>query len=124
MRFTIALVAMSVAVAAMALSASGQDKPPTAPTTTPSTAPSDVPAALNFTMKDIDGKEVKLSTYKGKVLLMLNVASKCGNTPQYTALEAIYTKYKDKGLVVMGFPANNFNGQEPGSDLEIKAFCT
>ncbi len=82
------------------------------------------PAALNFTMKDIDGKDVDLSSYKGKVIMMLNVASKCGNTPQYTALEKVYEKYKDKGLVIIGFPANNFGGQEPGTDEQIKEFCT
>jgi len=79
--------------------------------------------ALSFTVQDIDGKDVNLSTYKGKVILLLNVASKCGNTPQYEGLEKIYTKYKDKGFVVMGFPANNFNSQEPGTNAEIKEFC-
>ncbi|MBI1337896.1 MAG: redoxin domain-containing protein [Phycisphaera sp.] len=75
-------------------------------------------------MKDIDGQDVKLSTYLGKVILMVNVASKCGNTPQYKALEAQYEKYKDKGFVILGFPANNFGGQEPGSNEQIKEFCT
>ena len=78
----------------------------------------------DFKMKNIDGKEVSLSEYKGKVLLIVNVASLCGNTPQYKDIEALYEKYKDKGLVVLGFPANNFMGQEPGSDEKIKAFCT
>ena len=77
----------------------------------------------DFTMKSIDGRDVNLSGYKGKVLLMVNVASKCGYTIQYKALEALYRKYKDKGLVVMGFPANNFLWQEPGSNDEIAAFC-
>ena len=77
-----------------------------------------------FTMDDIDGKPVKLSDYKGKVLLIVNVASKCGNTPQYKALEQMYEKYKDQGLVVMGFPANEFGGQEPGTNAEVKEFCT
>ena len=88
-------------------------------------------AALNpsktvydYTVKDIDGKEVSLGQYKGKVLLIVNVASLCGNTPQYKDIEALYEKYKSKGLVVLGFPANNFMGQEPGSDREIKQFCT
>jgi glutathione peroxidase len=75
-------------------------------------------------MKSIDGKDVKLSDYKGKVVLLVNVASKCGLTPQYADLEAAYGKYKDKGLVVLGFPANEFGGQEPGTDAEIKEFCT
>jgi glutathione peroxidase len=78
----------------------------------------------SFTMKDIDGKDVSLSSFKGKVLLFVNVASRCGNTPQYKDLQALYEKYKGKGLVVLGFPANNFMGQEPGSDKEIKQFCT
>lgn len=78
----------------------------------------------DFTVKNIDGKDVSLSQYKGKVLLFVNVASMCGNTPQYRDIEALYKKYKDKGLVVLGFPANNFMGQEPGSDKEIKEFCT
>ena len=80
--------------------------------------------ALDFTVKTIDGQEKKLSDYKGQVVLLVNVASKCGLTPQYKALESTYEKYKDKGLVVIGFPANNFRGQEPGTDAEIKEFCT
>ncbi len=78
----------------------------------------------DFPFEDIDGKETSLSEYKGKVLLILNVASKCGYTPQYEGLQAIYEKYKDKGLVIVGFPANNFKGQEPGTEEEIKEFCT
>jgi glutathione peroxidase len=79
---------------------------------------------LDFTVKTIDGKEQKLSDYKGKVVLMVNVASKCGLTPQYTALESLYEKYKDQGFVIVGFPANNFGSQEPGTNEEIKQFCT
>jgi glutathione peroxidase len=78
----------------------------------------------DFTLKSIDGAPSPLGAYRGKVLLLVNVASKCGFTPQYTELEAIYEKYKDKGLVVVGFPANNFMAQEPGTDQEIKTFCT
>lgn len=78
----------------------------------------------DFKMKDIDGKDVKLDKYKGKVTLVVNVASKCGLTPQYTALEALYRKYKAKGFVILGFPANQFGAQEPGTDSEIKQFCT
>jgi glutathione peroxidase len=78
----------------------------------------------DFTVKDIDGKDVKLDQYKGKVLLIVNVASKCGYTPQYEGLQKLYLKYQDKGLVVLGFPANNFGGQEPGSNEQIKEFCT
>ncbi len=75
-------------------------------------------------LKDIEGKATTLKAYEGKVLLLVNVASKCGNTKQYTALEALYEKYKDKGLVVLGFPCNDFGGQEPGTLEEIKTFCT
>jgi len=77
-----------------------------------------------FTMDDIDGKPVSLSDFKGKVVLIVNVASKCGLTPQYEELQALYEKHKDKGLVILAFPANNFLGQEPGTDAEIKSFCS
>lgn len=76
-----------------------------------------------FTMKSIDGKPTQLASYKGKVVLAVNVASQCGYTPQYAGLEALYKKYQAKGLVVAGFPANNFGAQEPGTDSEIKTFC-
>ena len=78
----------------------------------------------DFTMDDIDGKPVNLGQYRGKVLLVVNTASFCGNTPQYTDLETIYEQYRDKGLEVLAFPANNFGAQEPGTDAEIKEFCT
>ena len=78
----------------------------------------------DYTLNSIDGEPVSLADYNGKVLLMVNVASRCGFTPQYKGLEALYRKYKDDGLVVMGFPANNFGAQEPGTDKEIKAFCS
>jgi len=81
-------------------------------------------SVLDFTMKSIDGDDVKLDSYIGKVLLLVNVASKCGYTPQYRGLESVYKKYKEQGLVVMGFPANNFFWQEPGTNDEIKTFCT
>jgi glutathione peroxidase len=79
---------------------------------------------LQFTVKDIDGKDVDLSQYKGKVVLMVNVASRCGFTKQYTQLEQIYAKYKDRGFVILGFPANDFKQQEPGTNQQIKEFCT
>jgi len=78
----------------------------------------------SFTLNSIDGKPAPLADYKGKVVLIVNVASQCGYTPQYTALESIYEKYKDQGFVILGFPANNFGAQEPGSNEEIKTFCT
>jgi len=77
----------------------------------------------DFTLNSIDGKPAPLAGYRGKVLLLVNVASYCGYTPQYKGLEALYEKYKDRGLVVLGFPANNFGEQEPGSNAEIKDFC-
>jgi glutathione peroxidase len=77
----------------------------------------------DFTMDDIDGKPVNLGQYRGKVLLLVNTASFCGNTPQYTDLETIYEQYRDKGFEVLAFPANNFGQQEPGTNAEIKGFC-
>ena len=81
-------------------------------------------SVLEFKVKDIDGKAVELSKYKGEVLLIVNTASKCGLTPQYEALEALYEKNKEKGFAVLAFPANEFGHQEPGTDSEIKEFCT
>jgi glutathione peroxidase len=82
------------------------------------------PVLYSFTMKTIDGNDKKLSDYKGKVLMIVNVASKCGHTPQYKGLEALYEKYKDQGFMILGFPANNFFSQEPGTNEEIKTFCS
>lgn len=76
-----------------------------------------------FTMDDIDGKPVNLGVYKGKVLLLVNTASLCGNTPQYTDLERVYEQYHEQGFEVLAFPANNFGQQEPGTNAEIKGFC-
>ncbi len=81
-------------------------------------------SVYDFTLPSIDGADASLSQYKGKVLLLVNVASKCGYTPQYAGLESLYEKYKDQGLVVIGFPANNFGAQEPGTNEEIKSFCS
>ncbi len=78
----------------------------------------------DIAVKDIDGKDTTLAAYKGKVVLIVNVASHCGFTPQYKSLEAVYKKYKDQGFVVLGFPCNQFGGQEPGTNEEIKQFCT
>jgi glutathione peroxidase len=78
----------------------------------------------DFTLKSIGGQPTPLSEFHGKVVLLVNVASRCGFTPQYTALESVYEKYKSRGLVIVGIPANNFGGQEPGTNEEIKTFCT
>lgn len=77
----------------------------------------------DFTVKDIDGRDYKLNQLRGKVVMIVNVASRCGYTPQYEGLESVYKKYRDRGFVVLGFPANNFKGQEPGTEAEIKEFC-
>jgi glutathione peroxidase len=87
-------------------------------------AKSSTTSIYEFTITDLDGRQVDLGSYKGRVLLVVNVASKCGFTPQYEGLQSLYETYKDKGLVVLGFPANNFLWQEPGSNDDIKAFCT
>lgn len=92
----------------------GQEGPLTAAKTT---------SLYDFTMNDIDGKPVNLSQYRGKVLLLVNTASFCGNTPQYSDLQALYEQYKEKGFEILAFPANNFGQQEPGSNQEIKSFC-
>ena len=81
------------------------------------------PDVLNHKLKNLDGKPLDLCEFAGKVVLAVNTASYCGNTPQYKGLEALYQKYRDKGLVVVGFPANDFGAQEPGSSKEIKEFC-
>lgn len=78
----------------------------------------------DFVVKDIDGNDFAFSQLKGKKVMIVNTASKCGNTPQYEKLEALYKEYADKNLVIIGFPANNFLGQEPGTDEQIKEFCT
>lgn len=78
----------------------------------------------DFEAKTIDGSSQSLSAYKGKTLLVVNVASKCGFTPQYKGLEALYREYKDKGLVILGFPCDQFGHQEPGDENEIKNFCS
>jgi glutathione peroxidase len=113
----------SIAVAGMILSAglAGTSPAEDAADSVKDTTP--IPAVLSFTMKDIDGNNVPLTRYRGKVILIVNVASKCGNTPQYAPLQAMYDKYAPKGLVILAFPANNFGAQEPGTAEQIKAFC-
>ncbi len=86
--------------------------------------PAKTPEALNFKVQTLEGKDVDLAQYQGKVVLVVNVASKCGLTPQYKALEALYQKYNSQGFVILGFPCNQFNGQEPGTAEEIRKFCT
>lgn len=81
-------------------------------------------SVYDFTLNSIDGQPAHLAAYKGKVVMLVNVASRCGFTPQYSALESVYEKYKDRGFVIVGIPANNFGGQEPGSNQEIKTFCS
>lgn len=83
-----------------------------------------VKSVYDFSLKDINGKDVKLKNYRGKVVMLVNVASKCGLTPQYEGLQKIYTKYQGQGFVILGIPANNFGGQEPGTNEEIKTFCS
>lgn len=106
----IAIVALFVSVFALHAFVSAEEK-----------APSNV---YDFTLDSIDGKAYALSQHKGEVLLLVNVASQCGNTPQYAGLEKLYTDYHAKGLTVIGVPANEFGAQEPGTNLEIKQFCT
>lgn len=104
-RFTILLFTL-FCIHAMQLNAQNMDK-----------------TIYQFTLNDISGKPVSLEAYKGKVVLIVNVASECGLTPQYESLQALYDKYESKGLVILGFPANNFGAQEPGSDAQIQSFC-
>ena len=99
---------------ALAVLISAQTKP---------TGSGNVPAALNFTMDSIDGRPIELSKYQGRVVLMVNVASECGYTPQYAGLQDLHKKYASKGLSILGFPANEFGAQEPGTNPEIAQFC-
>ncbi len=100
----------SLLVLACALPAAAADSP-------------EAKSPLDFKMKSLDGKDVDLAKYKGKVVLIVNTASKCGLTPQYSALQKLHEEYGDKGLAILGFPANEFGKQEPGSNQEIAAFC-
>jgi len=114
-----AVIASAVAgVAGVAVGAAAKNVGLTTPLET------EASTIYEFTMKSIDGKERPLKDYEGKVLVVVNVASKCGLTPQYTGLEKLYQQNKEAGLVVLGFPANDFNGQEPGSNAEILEFCS
>ena len=104
-------------IAVVAIAANADDKPKE------TKGNKKVAPALNFKMKRLDGKEGNLGDYQGKVVLMVNVASECGNTPQYEQLEELHEKYSEKGLKVLGFPANEFGAQEPGTDAQIATFC-
>ncbi len=110
-----------VSVLAFSLTALGDDKPAAKDEKPTTSAPAQ--SVLDFTVKNVEGKDTSLAAYKGDVVLIVNVASKCGLTPQYKDLQALYEKYKDKGLRIAAFPANNFMGQEPGTNAEIKEFC-
>ncbi len=116
-------VAVALLLCGLASVLSAEDKPETAKSD-PAQKEAAVPAALNFTVKSLDGKEVALSKYQGKVLVIVNVASQCGATPQYAPLQDLQKTFKDDGLVVLGFPCNQFGQQEPGTAEEIKEFCT
>ena len=116
-------LALVCASGLVATSQAAEGDPPA--TAAPSEKEDPPTSVLDFKVKDIDGKEVKLGDkYKGKVLLLVNTASKCGYTPQYADLEAVYKKYHEKGLEILAFPSNDFGGQEPGSEAEIKYFCS
>ena len=114
----------AAAVVTLGLTAWLGAEPTTEPTTQPTVDSASVPPVLRFTMKSLSGKDVDLAQYKGKVILMVNTASKCGNTPQYAPLEDLYKKYSDRGFVILGFPSNDFGHQEPGTDVQISEFCT
>ncbi len=88
------------------------------------TASAEPPKIYSIPLKDIDGKDTSLNAFAGKVVLAVNVASRCGNTPQYEGLQSLFEKNKDKGLVVVGFPCNDFGKQEPGTEAEVKEFCS
>ena len=120
--FTLAFFA-TVQLTASAQETATKPAPPQTKTQKQAAPTVEAAPALNFTMKSIDGEEVKLSKYAGKVVVFVNVASKCGFTPQYKQLQELHKKYADKGLAVVGIPCNQFRGQEPGTDQEILTFC-
>ena len=116
------LLFLAVAALMMATGCDNQNK--SAQVAEPETVVEQASGIYDITVKDIDGSDVSLANYKGKVLLIVNVASKCGLTPQYEGLEALYQKYKDQGLEILAFPCNQFLGQEPGTNEEIQSFCS
>lgn len=108
----------------MATSCNNQNNKTAQVATEPEPVVEQTSGIYDITVKDMDGSDVSLANYKGKVLLIVNVASKCGLTPQYEGLEALYQKYKDQGLEILGFPCNQFLEQEPGTNEEIQSFCS
>jgi glutathione peroxidase len=120
----VAISSMALVGAVIAADAKPAKKAAAGDVITAPTAKAAKNSPLDQKVKDIDGKDVDLAQYKGKVVMLVNVASKCGNTKQYKQLEEVYDKYKEKGLVIVGFPANEFGGQEPGTEAQIKEFCT
>ena len=108
----------------MATGCNNQNNKTTQVVTEPEPVVEQTSGIYDITVKDMDGSDVSLANYKGKVLLIVNVASKCGLTPQYEGLEALYQKYKDQGLEILAFPCNQFLGQEPGTNEEIQSFCS
>lgn len=108
----------------MATSCNNQNNKTTQVATEPEPVVEQTSGIYDITVKDMDGSDVSLANYKGKVLLIVNVASKCGLTPQYEGLEALYQKYKDQGLEILAFPCNQFLEQEPGTNEEIQSFCS
>ncbi|MFO0837248.1 MAG: glutathione peroxidase [Phycisphaerae bacterium] len=121
--FAIVISAAIVAAAFAQEAAKPPDKKPDAAGQQRESKPVTAAGPLEFTVKDIDGKDVPLSRYKGKVVLIVNVASKCGFTPQYEQLQALHAKYSERGLAILAFPANDFGQQEPAPNAEIKQFC-
>lgn len=125
----VTLAITAIGASALALNPGGSTPSPAtpAPDTTKPAAPKpdskEAPSVLDLKVNAIDGTEVNLADYRGKVVLIVNVASKCGFTKQYAGLQELFDAKKDKGLVILGFPANNFGNQEPGSDAEISSFC-
>lgn len=120
------LATLGLGAAAITIAAQPGNQPGSQPGSKPGSKPADAvpsPYVLGYTMNRIDGTPEDLSIYKGKVILIVNVASKCGLTPQYDTLQTVYETHKDKGFVILGFPANNFMGQEPGTNEEIASFC-
>lgn len=120
----LSLLLCGLATAANAQDAATQEKPAAEAKATEAQTTEEAPTALDFKVKSIDGVEVDLSKYKGNVVVIVNTASKCGMTPQYKQLQELHTKYGGQGVKVLGFPCNQFGGQEPGTEADIKTFCT